>query len=75
MLRKFPKRGTIGHLVLTTLAKQADVTSEQLGKRIKKRWPDSAWNPAHLAWYRYQVKQGNYILPKTADEAVEQADK
>ncbi len=62
-VRKFPKRGTIGHFVLTSLSKNPAVTTKALIKVIKKRWPDSAFNPAHLAWYKYQVAKGRYILP------------
>ena len=58
--RRFPKEGTIGHIVLTALAENPSVTSEELGKVILAKFPNSRWGPSHLAWYRHQLKKGNY---------------
>lgn len=62
-IRKFPKQGTIGHIVLTSLANSPDVKLEDLTKKVLKKFPESKFNAAHLAWYKHQVKQGNYVLP------------
>ena len=60
---KMPKRGTIGHFVLTQLSKNADVSVEVLIKGVLKTHPDSHFNKAHLAWYKHQIKVGRYVLP------------
>jgi hypothetical protein len=63
-LRKFPKAGTIGHIVLTALAKNPDLTTEQILPTVLKKFSESKFSNSHLAWYRHQVKVGGYILPK-----------
>lgn len=67
-LRKFPKAGTIGNMVLTALAKNPDLKTEDILPAIKAKFSDSKFNPAHLAWYKHQVKNGNYILVKDAEK-------
>lgn len=62
-LRKFPKAGTIGNMVLTALAGNKDLKTEDISKKILKKFPESKFNSAHLAWYKHQVRVGNYILP------------
>lgn len=63
-LRKFPKAGTIGNMVLTALASNPNLKTEDIQKKVLVKFPDSKFNTAHLAWYKHQVKVGNYILPK-----------
>lgn len=70
-IRKFPKRGTIGYIVLTALAKNPEVDCKTLTKAILKKFQDSAFGPSHLAWYKYQVAKGNYVLP--VEEPVQQS--
>lgn len=65
-LRKFPKAGTIGHMVLTALAKNPDLKTDQIQKQVLKKFPESKFNAAHMAWYKNQVKNKNYILPTAA---------
>ena len=65
-IRKYPKRGTIGCLVLDALAKNPDLKTEDILPGVKKISPDSKFNPAHLAWYKHQVKVGNYVLPNAS---------
>ena len=62
--RKFPKQGTIGWIVLTTMARNPKVSSDELGEAIRKNFPESKWSKAHYSWYRYQVKKGRYYLPE-----------
>ena len=62
-MRKFPARGTIGHLVLTELHKNMDVTCAYLQKKIFKHHPDSKFNEAHLAWYKTQIRKCRYEMP------------
>ena len=61
--RKFPARGTIGHLVLTELFKDMDVSTEYLQKKIYKNHPDSKFNAGHLAWYKTQIRKSVYVRP------------
>ncbi len=70
-MRKFPKQGTIGNIVLTALAKNPAVTADDLKAGILKKFPDSKFGPSHVAWYKHQVKVGNYVLPE--DTAVKPA--
>lgn len=63
-IRKFPKEGTIGHMTLTALAKNPDLKTEDILPQVLKKFPESKFNSAHLAWYKHQVKVGNYILPR-----------
>lgn len=63
-IRKYPKRGTIGRHVLDSLKKNPEVTCKELLKVIKKKFPDSRFNPAHLSWYKNQLKNGRYVFPK-----------
>ena len=67
-LRKFPKAGTIGNMVLTALDKDPGLKCETITKVVLKKFPDSKFNTAHLAWYKHQVKVGNYILPSCVGE-------
>ena len=68
-LRKFPKAGTIGFVVLNALAKNPDLKTEDILPQVLKNHPESKFNSAHLAWYKHQVKVGNYILPSGAKVA------
>jgi len=70
-VRRFPKAGTIGHMVLCALKTNPNVKSDELAPAILEKFPESAWNPAHLAWYRHQVRTGAYNL----DEAPVQVEK
>ena len=63
-LRKFPKAGTIGHMVLTALAKNPDLKTKDILPKILKKFPESKFNEAHMAWYKHQVRRKNFILPK-----------
>jgi len=63
-VRKFPARGTIGHLVLTELAKNPNITTEALLPKVKAIRPDSKFSASHLAWYKHQVKNGRFVMPK-----------
>lgn len=62
-LRKFPKAGTIGFIVLNALAKNPDLKTQDILPQVLKEHTESRFNSAHLAWYKHQVKVGNYILP------------
>ncbi len=62
-IRKFPKAGTIGHIVLTALAKNPDLKTEDILPAVLKASPESAFKASHLAWYKHQVRSGGYILP------------
>lgn len=63
-LRKFPKAGTIGHMVLMALAKNPDLKTKDILPKILKKFPESKFNEAHMAWYKHQVRRKNFILPK-----------
>ncbi len=63
-LRKYPKEGTIGRVVLDALAKDPQITTEDLLPIVLKDHPESKFGKTHLSWYKHQVKKGNYILPK-----------
>lgn len=65
-IRKYPKAGTIGRITLDALSKNPDLKTEDILPEILKKFPDSKFNPAHLAWYKHQVKVGNYLLPKAS---------
>lgn len=62
-IRKYPKEGTIGRVVLDHLAKNPTADTVEVDKIVRKSHPDSKFNKAHLAWYKHQIKVGNYILP------------
>ena len=67
-IRKYPKAGTIGSIVLGILQKNSSPNLDELTKTILNKFPDSKFNKAHLAWYKHQVKNGAYNLndaPKT----------
>jgi hypothetical protein len=66
--RKFPKQGTIGHIVLTTLAHNSEPDFEELKKKVLAKFPDSKFNPAHLSWYKHQVRIKAYPLLDAGDE-------
>lgn len=60
--RRFPKHGTIGFIVLTTMKENPNVTSDELEKVLRPMFQETKWNKAHLAWYKHQVKNGAYDL-------------
>ena len=68
-LRKFPKAGTIGWIVLTNLSKNPEVSVEELTKLVLAKFPESKFQKTHLAWYKHQVRVGNYQLPKGVEKA------
>lgn len=37
---------------------------EDIRKEVVKKFPESKFNSAHLAWYRFQVNDGNFKLAK-----------
>jgi hypothetical protein len=63
-VRSYPKRGTIGRYVLDRLKSKPSLKCQDLMPYIQKHWPDSRFNPAHLAWYRHQVRVGAYKYPE-----------
>ena len=62
-LRKYPKKGTIGRLVLRELEKNPKITVEELTPKVLSKHPNSKFQQSHLSWYKYQVKKGNYLAP------------
>lgn len=67
-IRKYPKAGTIGSIVLAVLQKDTNPDLDGLTKTILKKFPDSKFNKAHLAWYKHQVKRGNFVLLNDTDQ-------
>lgn len=61
MLRKFPSKGTIGFLAIHLM--ESGASYEATTKKVLKTFPTSKWNKAHWAWYRHQLKVGNYVVP------------
>jgi len=73
--RKFPKAGTIGHIVLNALAAKPDLKTEDILPEVMAKFPESKFNTAHLAWYKHQVKVGNYDLSGITGTAPKKAPK
>jgi len=58
-ISKSGKYTSIRHMMEQILAKTPDITSEKVIPMVKKEYPNSAFKPNHLAWYRGKiVKQG-----------------
>lgn len=74
-IRQFPKTGSIGNLVLTTLAKSPTIDYEAMTKLVKTAFPNSKWQASHWAWYKHQVKIGSYTLPTTTPKTSKKAKK
>lgn len=68
-IRQFPKSGSIGHLVLTTIAKTPTIDYEAITKLVKAAFPTSKWQASHWAWYKHQIKIGSYTLPTIEQKA------
>ena len=58
------KRKTISSLVLAYLDKKPGAETKEIYDHIVANgFPDTKFNKSHLAWYKYQVRQGNLALP------------
>jgi len=52
------KKGTISTLMLEILTAKSVPNDEAIIAKVKKAFPDSAFDKKHLAWYKSQVRQG-----------------
>lgn len=64
-IKKMPKSFTIGYLVITTLLNDPDISNDDLIKKVKAKFVDSRFSKSHIAWYKHQLKNDLYIIPKS----------
>ncbi len=50
---------TIRALVVTILSNKPDIDTQNLIDQVKEKFPDSAFNQNHAAWYRNKFKKGD----------------
>lgn len=54
---------TITSAVLEILAKNPSADTQEISTQLKKLGFDSKFNKKHLAWYKYQIRKGKFVLP------------
>lgn len=58
-----PRKGTITEAVLELLAKDPMASTQDIRTQLVKSFPKTKFGKSHLAWYKYQIRQGNLKLP------------
>ncbi len=58
-----PRKGTITEAVLELLAKDPHASSQDIRAQLVKHFPKTKFGKSHLAWYKYQIRNGNLRLP------------
>ncbi len=63
-IKKFPKKFTIGFLVINTILSNPNIKNEDLIKLVKSKFPESKFQKTHISWYKYQLKNKLYKIPE-----------